>query len=59
MNTTELIVLCGLIGTGVSTACAVITAIVPPPKNPRWKRLYNIINVLGANVGHAKNAGGK
>lgn len=59
VNVTELIVLCGMIGTGVCTFCAVATAIIPEPKNSCWKRLYNIANVLGANVGHAKNKGSK
>ena len=40
--------------------CAAIAAVTPTPKDDAiFKPLVKLVNVLGLNVRHAKNAGGK
>ena len=46
----------------ISTAiavCAVAAAVWPEPKNPTLKRIWSLVNFVGANFGKAKNKGGK
>ena len=39
--------------------CAAVATVLPPPgpdANPLWVAAYRLVNMVGANVGHAKNA---
>lgn len=39
--------------------CAVAAAVWPEPKNPTLRKIWQVVNFIGANVGKAKNKGGK
>lgn len=39
--------------------CAVVSAVWPEPKNPVLRTVWQIVNMIGANVGKAKNKGDK
>ena len=46
--------------TGLIAACAAFAAAVPAPSGPAWwTKVYAVINFVGLNFGHAKNAGAK
>ncbi|SME89353.1 hypothetical protein [Desulfovibrio gilichinskyi] len=56
MDVVQIIQTAGL----VIGACAAIAAITPTPKDDAFfKPLVTLINILGCNVGQAKNKGGK
>lgn len=37
--------------------CAVAAAVWPEPKNPTLKKVWRVVNFVGANFGKAKNKG--
>ena len=40
-------------------ACAIAATIWPEPKNPTLRKVWKLVNFVGANFGKAKNKGGK
>ena len=45
-----------LYATAACGVCALASAIIPPPSNPALARLWAVVQAMGANFLHARNA---
>lgn len=39
--------------------CAIAVTVLPEPKNPTLKKIYQVVNFVAMNFGKARNKGGK